>query len=602
MTYFKKHARLKETGGKSQQEGTIGVSNYITKPVMHISDESGEVCVGVKEIASQIAISLAGFDRCIVTLECYPGADISTLVAGLLPLGFSMVIHSDDLALEPKKIDALLEVDMTEDRVFGIMSTRGLQDFFDDEKIEKARSEVAAQKNGLILIYGVGASLVHTGDLLVLADITRWELQLRYRKGQSSWRTAKENQPKLAKYKRGFFAEWRWADKIKKQCLAEIDFYLDTTNEDENKFAMVSGERYRRALLQLSARPFRMVPYFDPGVWGGNWMQEHFDLPENGSNYAWSFDGVPEENSLLLGFGERVIETPAMNLVLQQPKALLGERVYARFGAEFPIRFDLLDTVNGQNLSLQVHPLTDYIQENFNMRYTQDESYYILDTQGEDTHVWLGLRDNVNREAMEKDLYAAEKGGESFPAAKYINKIPVQRHDHVLIPAGTVHCSGANTMVLEISATPYIFTFKMWDWARTDLDGVPRPIHLEHAMKNIQWDRGEQWIKQNALHRESTEYRDDATIIERTGLHELEFIDTYRITTTARAKIKRNGSVHMLNLVEGDSAWIVSASDAFAPFEVHYAETFVVPEAAGEYEIAAPNGARVKVILAGVRE
>ncbi|MBM6901455.1 hypothetical protein H6B10_17730, partial [Gemmiger formicilis] len=41
-------------------------------------------------------------------------------------------------------------------------------------------------------------------------------------------------------------------------------------------------------------------PFIHPGVWGGNWMKDHFELPENGSNYAWSFDGVPEENSLLL--------------------------------------------------------------------------------------------------------------------------------------------------------------------------------------------------------------------------------------------------------------------------------------------------------------
>lgn len=125
--------------------------------------------------------------------------------------------------------------------------------------------------------------------------------------------------------------------------------------------------------------PFRLNPFFDPGVWGGNWMEEVCELPPSEKNYAWCFDGVPEENSLTLNFDGVVITLPAINLVLARPEGLLGARNYARFGAEFPIRFDFLDTMSGGNLSLQVHPSTDYIQQHFGMHYTQDESYYILD-------------------------------------------------------------------------------------------------------------------------------------------------------------------------------------------------------------------------------
>ena len=71
---------------------------------------------------------------------------------------------------------------------------------------------------------------------------------------------------------------------------------------------------------------------------------------------------------------------------------------------------------------------------------------------------------------MLADLDAAEHAGASFPVQAYVNAFPVQKHDHILIPAGTIHCSGKDTMVLEISATPYIFTFKLWDWGRLGLD------------------------------------------------------------------------------------------------------------------------------------
>ena len=377
-----------------------------------------------------------------------------------------------------------------------------------------------------------------------------------------------------------------------------MDFYLDMTTQGSP--AMVDGASYREALRQTARRPFRMVPYFDPGVWGGHWMKDHFELPENGSNYAWSFDGVPEENSLLLDFGGALIQTPALNLVLQQPRALLGERVHARFGKEFPIRFDMLDTVGGQNLSLQVHPLTEYIQNTFNMRYTQDESYYILDA-GENASVWLGVKEGVDPAAMERDLRLAQAGGAPFPAEQYINNIPVKKHDHVLIPAGTTHCSGADTMVLEISATPYIFTFKLWDWGRLDLDGKPRPIHIDHGMANIQFDRDTAWVRENLVGQTKEVCRDENGLVERTGLHEREFIDTYRYTTSGRMPVHRNGSVQVLNLVDGARALITSPTGAFEPFALHYAETCILPQAAGEYAIESPDGGQIMVIAASVR-
>ncbi len=261
----------------------------------------------------------------------------------------------------------------------------------------------------------------------------------------------------------------------------------------------------------------------------------------------------------------------------------------------------MLDTMNGQNLSLQVHPLTEYIQQHFNMHYTQDESYYLLDAQGEDACVYLGIRTGTDALAMIQALKEAQTGDKPFPAEAYINRIPVKKHDHLLIPAGTVHCSGANTMVLEISATPYIFTFKLWDWGRLDLDGRPRPIHLEHGAANIQWYRNTEWVHENLVNAVTIVYESGQGTVERTGLHEREFLDTYRVSTAAELPIRRNGSVHMLNLVEGGRAVLVSEDGSFAPMELHYAETCIVPEAAGAYRICSPDKVPVRMVIACVR-
>ena len=321
----------------------------------------------------------------------------------------------------------------------------------------------------------------------MLADLARWEIQLRQRRGATNWRTDNAGEDILRKYKRGFFVEWRVADRHKRDLFDRIDYLLDT-NTSIRDAGLITGDAFRAALASASTAPLRVVPFFDPGVWGGQWMKHRLDLDRSATNYAWCFDCVPEENSLLLEADGRVVEIPAMDLVLSQPQGLLGEKTFARFGAEFPIRFDFLDTMGGGNLSLQVHPLTDYIQNAFGMHYTQDESYYLLDAD-EDAVVYLGLKTGIDPEAMIADLQAATDGQHPFDAEKYVNRIPAKKHDHFSIPAGTVHASGANSMVLEISATPFIFTFKLWDWGRVGIDGIPRPIHVDHGSRNIQWER-----------------------------------------------------------------------------------------------------------------
>lgn len=234
------------------------------------------------------------------------------------------------------------------------------------------------------------------------------------------------------------------------------------------------------------------------------------------------------------------------------------------------------------------------------MHYTQDESYYILDADEQESCVYLGVKKHVDQEAMAEDLRRAEKGEIAFPAERYVNKVPVKKHDHVLIPAGTIHCSGKNTMVLEISATPYIFTFKLWDWGRVGLDGVPRPIHVEHGLKNIDWNRDTDWIYDNLIHQEQTIRKEEGILIERTGLHNREFIDTIRYTLTKPAEVWMDDSVHVMNLVDGRSAFIESTDGSFEPFAIHYAETVIVPAKAGRYRIVPAEG-EIKLIAAMVR-
>ncbi len=558
-------------------------TSYDKQPTIAISSDSSLCQIGWAEWIALLQAQLAGKARVVVAVECYPGVDIEEMRTGLTACGGSL-LSAESALKTPEELDAMLAPWLGDDPVFGRMHPWPLAEFFDAEKTSALRRQIAAAQ-GVVFVYGTGAAYVaERWDMLLYCDVVRWEIQQRQRAHRSGNLGANNSAASpAALYKRAFFVDWRAADAEKHRLHAKLDFYIDTNLPNQPK--IITGSVYRAALAQTVRRPFRVVPFFDPGPWGGEWMRQHFDLSPDAPNFAWCFDCVPEENSVRFGFGDRDVEAPSLALVHEHPQELLGAEIVRRFGAEFPIRFDFLDTVGGGNLSLQVHPLRSYIAEHFGMPYTQDESYYLLDAEP-DAVVYLGLKPDADAEQMRMELESAQAGGPPFAAEKYINAWPAKKHDHFSIPAGTIHCSGRNSMVLEISATPYIFTFKLWDWARLGLNGLPRPIHLQHGLANIQWDRKTDWVRQNLVTPVRLVAAGPGWREESTGLHELEFLETRRHWFTAPVEHDTAGTLNVLNLVEGEEAIVESPTGAFEPFVVHYAETFIVPACVGRYRIA----------------
>ena len=562
-------------------------SNYDKTPVVAVDGAEGAWVQGWDAVAERLRRAIAERNRkkIAVVVECYPGVEQSEVLGELKArLSPELALDAREAMLCPERIDALVEPFLGgDDPVFGFLCGLGLPQFFDAARVGRLRESIRGVAQGLILVAGCGARLAAEGDILVYADLARREAQRRFRsKGACNLGADNRAQAPELKYKRAFFVDWRVGDRWKRPLISKWDFVLDTHHPAGPMLA--EGEAVRRGLRNAASRPFRVAPFFDPAPWGGQWMKQVCDLDRATINYGWCFDCVPEENSLLLGLGKLRLELPSIDVVFDQPRALLGEAVHARFGDEFPIRFDFLDTMDGGNLSFQVHPLTEYIQQQFGMHYTQDESYYVLDA-GPDASVYLGLKDGIEPAAMAEDLLMAQSGRGAFAVGRYANRWPAKRHDHFLIPAGTPHCSGRNSMVLEISATPYLFTFKMWDWGRPGLDGKPRPIHLRHGLANIQWERTTQWTQRNLINAVRPVACGDGWREERTGLHEREFIETRRHWFTKAAPHDTRGGVNVLNLVEGREAIVESPDRAFEPFAVHYAETFIVPAAVGPYTI-----------------
>ena len=526
----------------------------------------------------------------VVAVDFYAGVREEEVAGELELLSPTLFINTRNLMKPQDEIKAMTERFMTDDVLFGYVTNLTLNDYFDAEKLEQARKQVA-DATGRVIIVGSGAAMVAPAEATVVyVDMARWEIQQRFRVHEVKALGVDNREDAVSlQYKRGYFNDWRILDRYKESLFGRVDFWLDTHIANEPR--LIDKETFFKGIEETVKTPFRVVPFFDPAPWGGQWMKEVCGLNPEKENYGWCFDCVPEENSLYFEVNGVRFELPSVDLVLLKSRELLGEPVEARFGKDFPIRFDFLDTVGGGNLSVQVHPTSHFIRENFVMYYTQYESYYLLDAK-EVASLYLVLKTGIDKNEMIHDLREAQKGEVVFDTERYVNRLPAKKHDHYLIPGGTVHCSGSEALVLEISSTPNLFTFKLWDWQRLGLDGKPRPINVERGKDVIDWKRDTEYVNKHLANRFTQVAEGDGWREECTGLHPNEFIETHRHWFSKPVTHHTNNSVNVLNLVEGEEAVIESPINAFKPFVVHYAETFIIPASVGEYTIA-PYGKSV---------
>lgn len=539
----------------------------------------------------------------VIAIELYPPYDEAFLQNNLLNrLNVDVVINSEEIFFRSNIISERIKDNLTDDRIYGVMSHYSIEDFIDKNKFKDLESTIdnLISSEKTVVIYGVGVALFDNVDLVIYSDLTRWEIQLRYRSGEfSNWKANNSGEDVHKMIKRGYFFEWRVMDRLKRKLFAKIDYFLNLENEKVP--LLLDRFSYLGALKEISKSPFSVVPFFDSGIWGGTWLQNTFEIRKDEKNLAWCFNCVPEENSLIISFTNGEFEIPANNIIFLYPEEILGPKVYGRFGAEFPIRFNLLDTMGGQNLSLQVHPKVDYIQNVFGAHYTQDESYYILDSM-DDAIVYLGVNEGVSKGDLFKALEIKSTGEKRFDENKYINQIEIKKHDHFSIPSGTIHSSGKNSVVLEISATPNRFTMKLWDWERVDLDGKPRPVHLNHGKENVDIYKDTVWVNNELVNKFILIREEEGWEEIITGLHETEFIETRRHKFNRTIQIENHNSVNVICLVEGEKAVIKSIDGSFSPYTFGYTQPVIIPENISGYCIEPVDGSdELMVIQAFVR-
>ena len=564
---------------------------YDINPVHKVVN--GKITKGYDALATRLVS-----DKTII-LDGYVGVDWNEVISSLLGCfqkkGISVYASNIKDCLKPEnKIFEMVNPYLGgDDPIFGYRTSLELMDYFDKEKVASIKLD---EHKDINIIYGTGASQANIKGFLVYFDLPKNELQFRMRADAVT--NLGFSLPKAHKqmYKHFYFVDWIVLNKEKKRLLPQINVIVDQQRSGLPTFT--EGDALRDSLSKLSKGYFRVRPWFEPGIWGGQWMKEHIEgLNQEVPNYAWSFEMIVPENGLLFGDENGMLEVSFDMLMFQEQENVLGKAT-KRFQDEFPIRFDFLDTFEGGNLSVQCHPKPDYIKKEFGENFTQDETYYILDAK-EGADVYLGFQEDINPKVFKKALEHSYETKEELDVEQYVQKLPAKKHDLFLIPHGTIHCSGINNMVLEISATPYIFTFKMYDWQRMDMDGNPRPMNINRAYNNLDFNRKGTVVQETLVSKPYIELSGKNWKKIHLPTHPDHFYNIYRYEFDDEVIIETLNQCHVLMLVEGTTVELdlVSKSQKF-----HYAETFAVPAAANSYRLINKGKETAKVIVSFVKD
>ncbi|MCT9931290.1 class I mannose-6-phosphate isomerase [Planotetraspora sp. A-T 1434] len=472
--------------------------------------------------------------------------------------------------------------ELADDPDFATLPGGTLADLFDDVPLHTGGPDSMARD--LMLVYGPGASLAGP-DAIWYADLPKRYAESAVAAGRER-NVGQRPDDGPPTTRRLFYIDWPLLDRHRDALAETVDLWIDT--RDAAFPTSIRGDDLRDSLAALAGGPFRTRPTFNTTSWGGQWAKGTLGFPSEGRNTALGYELIAPESGILLGErGRAAVEVPFQLLVALRPHAVLGEAVHERFGSSFPIRFDYLDTVGGGSLSVHCHPRDDYMRDVFGWPYTQHETYYMM-VGGEDAVVYLGLREDVDLAEFERLAHAADDHGLPFDVERFVQTFPAELHRLFLIPAGTPHGSGKGNVVLEVSATPYLYSLRFYDWLRRDGDGAQRPVHVSHAFRNLNRRRSGPAVATDLVQQPQVLSRGDGWEEEVLGsLPEMFFeVRRLRIDAGRAARQDTDGRFHVLNVVEGDGV-VLETAEGRHPLA--YAETIVVPAAVGPYRVTADD-------------
>lgn len=496
----------------------------------------------------------------------------------------------DPLLVWDTKIDPTL--------LYGKIYKGGYDGILDPEKTAAFERKVAALKEGrgkVVAVFGYGCLIPRFRglyDVKCFFDLTPKTSILRIRRGEYS-NIGKERPDIINRViRRCYYCDFEMAVGSRRELLrtGAIDWYF--LSDDPQDIRMMTFRAFADVCAQLVKYPFRAKPCYIEGVWGGSYMKKLRGLPKDARNTAWVFDFIPMEVSVVVEAGGEKLDINFCSFVCREGENLMGKDCVEKFHGYFPIRFNWDDSYHSTgNMSIQCHSGSAYNREHYGEFGRQDESYYVCVT-GHDAKTFIGFRDDADIPQFFRDIEAADVEHKPCDYLQYVNYEESKPGLQVMLPAGTIHSSGRNQVILEIgSLTIGSYTYKMYDYLRLDFDGKQRPIHTRLGEINV------------AQHRRASVIHDPQSpdyIVQKPrqaacgegwremilGENEQLYFSLRRLEfETACPQDTCGDRFHVLALVDGDRVRVRSVEHPERAFEMEFLDIVCVPADMGRYII-----------------
>ena len=490
-----------------------------------------------------------------------------------------------------------LPTDKVKDPVllYGKLFAGHYEDLMDADKLKAFENKLKALKTEpvdgvrVILVFGCGCTIKALRtlyDFICYFDVIPKEVMLRARKGAFKNIGDDVAKPIKSLLRRLYYVDFEVALELRKELINSnaIDFYIASTEPDNLK--LVPWKSFDSIMSSLVHYPMRCKPVYLEGVWGGYYIQKLRNLPDSMKNCAWVFDLIPMEVSIVVEAGKQKLEFPFFTFVQKEGTSLMGKECVEKFGGYFPIRFNYDDSYHSSgNMSIQVHSGHQYNVENYNELGRQDESYYIVAT-GHGAKTFVGFNEAADPDEFIREVKKSEKEYTPVDYKKYINHIQSIPGIQVMLPAGTIHSSGQNQVILEIgSLTVGSYTYKMYDYLRADLDGNPRPIHTYHGEKVLRKERNTNWVNKNLVKEPQLLRNGEGWAEYVIGQSDLMYFCMRRLEFLNEIEDDTQGKFHVLTLVDGKHVSVQSLDHPELSYTQNYLDVVVVPANVGRYVV-----------------